>query len=97
MALMLSQEAISLKTDLALTPIQRSFLYLPFMHSESAKIHEIAVQLYTDLGLEQNLKFELLHKRIIDQFGRYPHRNEILGRISTQEELAFLQQENSGF
>ncbi|AIL13371.1 membrane protein [Candidatus Paracaedimonas acanthamoebae] len=97
MALVLAQEAILLKANLGLAPVKRSFLYLPFMHSESSRIHEIAVKLYTDLGLEENLKFELLHKRIIDQFGRYPHRNEILKRTSTEEELAFLQQENSQF
>lgn len=97
MALALAQEAVLLKADLALGPIKRSFLYLPFMHSESVKIHEVAVKLYTALGLKENLEFELLHKKIIDQFGRYPHRNEVLERISTEEELAFLQQENSRF
>lgn len=97
MALALAQEAISLKADLNLRPVQRSFLYLPFMHSESPRIHDMAVKLYTDLGLEENLKFELLHKKIIDQFGRYPHRNDLLGRLSTPEELDFLLQENSRF
>ncbi len=96
-ALVLAQEAILLKSDLDLSPVERSFLYLPFMHSESAKIHQVAVTLYTALSLENNLAFELKHKRIIDRFGRYPHRNEILGRISTQEELEFLQQEDSRF
>lgn len=97
MALVLAQEAVLLKADLALEPLKRSFLYLPFMHSESVKIHKIAVKLYTELGLKENLEFELLHKKIIAQFGRYPHRNEILGRTSTEEELAFLQQEDSRF
>lgn len=97
MALALAQEAIHIKAETHLNPTECSFLYLPFMHSESSNIHEIAVHLYTALGLDQNLKFELLHKKIIDQFGRYPHRNEILGRVSTDEELAFLQQENSSF
>ncbi len=97
MALVLAQEAVLLKSDMDLTPIKRSFLYLPFMHSESAKIHEIAVRLYKALGLENNLKFELKHKQIIDRFGRYPHRNELLRRISTKEELEFLQQEDSRF
>lgn len=97
MALALAQEAISLKLDLELSPIKRSFLYLPLMHSESRKIHEIAVKLYTALGLKNNLEFELKHKKIIDRFGRYPHRNAILGRSSTEEELAFLQEEDSRF
>lgn len=97
MALVLAQEAILLKQDNALSPVERSFLYMPFMHSESPKIHEVALQLFTDLGNEQNLRFEKLHKTIIDRFGRYPHRNQILGRTSTPEEIEFLKQPNSSF
>ena len=70
---------------------------MPFMHSESAAIHQQAVTLFNQPGLEENHKFELKHKAIIDQFGRYPHRNEILGRYSTQEELVFLSQPGSSF
>ena len=68
---------------------------MPFMHSESKIIHEIAVGLFTDLA--SNLEFELKHKAIIDRFGRYPHRNAILGRQSTEEEIAFLQEPDSAF
>jgi uncharacterized protein (DUF924 family) len=67
------------------------------MHSESRQIHEVAVRLFTDLGLESNIDFELRHKAIIDRFGRYPHRNEILSRPSTQEEIEFLAQPGSSF
>jgi uncharacterized protein (DUF924 family) len=70
---------------------------MPFMHSESPKIHRIAVQLFSEPGLEKSLKFEIRHKTIIDRFGRYPHRNEILGRKSTDEELEFLTQPNASF
>ena len=80
-----------------LSPVQRSFLYLPFMHSESQQIHVEAVKLFEELGNESNLDFELKHKEIIDRFGRYPHRNEILGRETTEEELDFLKQPNSSF
>lgn len=97
LALALSQEAISVKADKKLNPIQRSFLYLPFMHSESMKIHEIAIDLFEKNGIKSNLDFEIKHKVIIEKFGRYPHRNKILGRISTQEEREFLKQPNSGF
>ena len=97
MALALSQEAISRGADRALTALQRSFLYLPFMHSESLKIHEIAVELYQHNGIENNLDFELRHKAIIERFGRYPHRNAVLGRQSTPEELEFLNQPGSSF
>lgn len=97
MALALAQVAISKGFDQELTQTERSFLYMPFMHSESAVIHEEAVNLYRDLGIVNNLDFELKHKKIVDRFGRYPHRNAILGRTSTPEELAFLAGPNSSF
>lgn len=97
LALALAQEAISLQLDAQLSPEQRSFLYMPFMHSESKLMHEYALKLFQRLGNEINLSFEKKHKIIIDRFGRYPHRNEILGRTSTAEELEFLTQPNSSF
>ena len=97
LALALSQEAISAKADKVLSSIERSFLYMPFMHSESLKIHEVAVDLYQKNGIQNNLDFELKHKQIIEKFNRYPHRNSILGRESTEEEIEFLKQPGSGF
>lgn len=97
MALALSQEAIAAKAAPALTPLERSFLYMPFMHSESKAIHEQALQLFRENGLEDNYQFELKHKAIVDRFGRYPHRNEILGRASSAEEVEFLKQPGSRF
>lgn len=96
-ALALAQEAIQQGLDQQLDPKQRCFLYLPFMHSESKLIHEQALTLFSALGDANSLNYELQHKQIIDHFGRYPHRNAILGRPSTPEELKFLQQPNSGF
>jgi len=97
MALVLAQTAHENKLDLELVPSMRAFLYLPFMHSESALIHKEAVKLFQQAGMEDNLNFELKHKVIIDRFGRYPHRNSILNRELTAEEIAFLQTENSSF
>lgn len=97
MALALAQEAIACGADRALPAEQRTFVYLPFMHSESLKIHEQAVSLFDGEGMESNLEFEYQHKAIIERFGRYPHRNAILGRTSTTEEIAFLQQPGSSF
>lgn len=97
LALALAQEAVSLQIDNELEPIERSFLYMPYMHSESPLIHEQAVKLFEYNGLANNLEFELKHKAIIDRFGRYPHRNVILGRESTAEERAFLKQPGSSF
>lgn len=70
---------------------------MPFMHSESQFIHTLALDLFEKLNNPINLDFEKRHKEIIDRFGRYPHRNEILGRRSTEEERVFLQQPNSSF
>ncbi len=97
MALVLAQEAVQQQLDQQLVPEQRAFLYMPYMHSESKKIHHTALALFTALGNENNLHFEKLHKAIIERFGRYPHRNQALGRISTAEEIEFLKQPNSGF
>ncbi|MCE2990211.1 MAG: DUF924 domain-containing protein [Nitrosomonadaceae bacterium] len=97
LALALAQEAVSLGADASLTPEERVFLYMPYMHSESLAIHEIAVALFTANGIQNNLDFEMRHKAIIDRFGRYPHRNAILGRASTVEEIEFLKQPGSRF
>lgn len=97
MSLALAEEAVALGLDKALPPTQRAFLYMPYMHSESLPIHEKAVQLFSQDGLDANLDFELKHKVIIQRFGRYPHRNAILGRESSEEELAFLNEPGSSF
>lgn len=97
LALILAQEAIRRKMDLQLNDTQRSFMYMPFMHSESQEIHEIAIFLFDQPGLENSFNFEVKHKQIIDKFGRYPHRNSLLRRKSTAEEIEFLSQPSSSF
>lgn len=97
MALALSQEAVLSGALNDLSPIERSFLLLPYMHSESKKIHIESERLYKEFAPTENYKFELKHKEIIDRFGRYPHRNSILSRVSTEEELEFLKQPGSSF
>ncbi len=97
MALVLAQEAVAGSHDQGLPGQQRAFLYMPFMHSDSRVIHAHAAQPFASLGLDDSYKFELRHKAIIDRFGGYPHRNMVLGRESTPEELEFLQQPGSRF
>ena len=97
LALALAQEAVTRGCDRELSVPERVFLYLPWMHSESALLHEQALRLFATPGMEQNLEFEHRHKAIIDRFGRYPHRNEALGRRSTPEETEFLTQPGSAF
>ena len=96
-ALVLAQEAIRKKFDKELNNSKKAFFYMPFMHSESKEIHDIALFLFDQPGLEDSFNFEIKHKAIIDRFGRYPHRNEILGRESTADELKFLSQPGSSF
>lgn len=96
-ALTLAQEAVRRGLDQELTPDQKAFLYMPYMHSESALIHEVALELFGQSGLEFYLEYEIKHKVIVDRFGRYPHRNKILGRTSTAEEIEFLKQPGSSF
>lgn len=97
MALVLAQEATQQPYFDTLPMQWRKFMIIPFMHSESALIHERYLSLFRQLDDTTTLDFEYRHKEIIDQFGRYPHRNEVLGRKSTEDEKAFLQQPNSSF
>jgi len=97
LALALAQELVASGQDRSLPLAQRSFAYMPYMHSESALVHTQAVALFAQPGMEDTLRFELMHQSIIDRFGRYPHRNAILGRESRPEELSFLSEPGSGF
>lgn len=97
MALVLAQEAIAQGLDAELPPEQRAFLYMPFMHSESAAIQAESVRLFTGLGQAHNLDYARQHQVIVDRFGRFPHRNAVLGRESTPEEAEFLKQPGSSF
>lgn len=97
MALVLAQEALRAGADLTLQGAERAFLYMPYMHSESMTMQDLSVQLFDQAGLEDNLRFALAHRDIIARFGRYPHRNAVLGRESSAAELAFLEQPGSSF
>lgn len=96
-ALVLAQEAVARGDDADLAPDERAFLYMPYMHSESLHIHAEALRLFDQPGLENNLRVERQHRNILLRFGRYPHRNAILGRESSAEELSFLQLPGSSF
>ncbi|MGE0188945.1 MAG: DUF924 family protein [Steroidobacteraceae bacterium] len=95
------------RLDLQLRPIQRLFYYLPLEHSESREDQQLCVELFRELAESAParlksacgwyLEFALRHQAIIDRFGRFPHRNQILQRNSTADELEFLQQPGSSF
>jgi uncharacterized protein (DUF924 family) len=96
-ALVLAQEAVAGGALQELNELERTFLLMPYMHSESRLIHVQAEALFERFTPPENHDFELRHKAIIDRFGRYPHRNPILGRVSSEEETEFLQQPGSAF
>jgi len=87
--------AIERSYDAQLTDDQKAFLYMPFMHSESMVDQDKAVALYEAAGLAGNLKFAQHHRDIVHRFGRFPHRNKILGRQSTEAEQAYLQSDEA--
>lgn len=96
-ALVLAQELVAQGLDQHLPAVQRAFAYLPYMHSESLAVQQESLRLYVALAAPENLRFARAHAEIIERFGRYPHRNAALGRASTPEEQAFLQQPGSAF
>jgi uncharacterized protein (DUF924 family) len=90
LALSIAQHAIAAALDRQLTQQQRLFLYMPFQHSEDRAVQARSIELFTQLGLADNLDYAHRHKDIIDRFGRFPHRNAVLGRRSTTDELQFI-------
>jgi uncharacterized protein (DUF924 family) len=97
-ALALAQELVASGQDYVLDAARRTFAYMPYMHSESQLIHVQAVALFSQTGMEgATLAYEQRHKDIIDRFGRFPHRNAVLGRASNDEELTFLSSPGSSF
>ena len=97
-----AQQAIDAGDDMRLAAQERVFLYMPLMHSESLSVHQQAEKLFRQLADEapnyaNHYDYELRHKAIIERFGRYPHRNQVLGRSSTAAELKFLEQPGSRF
>lgn len=96
MALVLAQEALSAGVMSGLQEEERAFLLMPYMHSESRTIHAQADGLFQRHAPSRHAA-ELRHKAVIDRFGRYPHRNAILGRTSTDEEIEFLKLPGSSF
>jgi uncharacterized protein (DUF924 family) len=96
-ALALAKRAIAEGLDAKLPPTQRWFIYLPFQHAEDSADQARSIELFTALGNPSALDFALRHQAVIDRFGRFPHRNAILGRQSTEEEKAFLEEPGSSF
>jgi len=110
-ALEAALDMVDAEEDLALPPLQRGFIYMPFEHAEDIAMQEQAVALFTRMAgaesgkvseatarsIANSLDYARRHRDVIQRFGRFPHRNAILGRTSTPEEIAFLKQPGSGF
>ena len=97
LAIFLSKELIHLKLHLKLNKHEKIFTFMPFMHSEIFEDQIISLSLYSNLGIKENFRSALKHFNIIRKFGRFHHRNKILNRKSTEEELAFLTTPGSSF
>jgi len=88
LALGIAKAAVDRRLDKQLATVERKFLYMPFQHSEKLDDQNRAVLLFTELGDEHQLGYAKHHRDIIERFGRFPHRNAILGRASRPEEIA---------
>jgi uncharacterized protein (DUF924 family) len=101
-ALAAASRMVGERLDEALPGFMRAFVYLPFEHAEGLAMQDEAVRLFTrlaaeDSSQESNLDYAHRHRAVIERFGRFPHRNQILGRQSTAEETEFLTQPGSRF
>ena len=90
-----ASRAIERAFDQNLDGAQKAFLYMPYMHSEELADQDRVLELFSRAGLEDNLKWAKHHRDLVDRFGRFPHRNAILGRENTPEEMAYLQSEEA--
>jgi uncharacterized protein (DUF924 family) len=107
LALALTLEGLETRLDLKLGKVHRIFFYMPLEHAENLSIQDRSIEMYRELyesapenlkaRLKGNLDYAILHREVIEKFGRYPHRNEILNRQSTVEEREYLKQPGSGF
>lgn len=88
LALQIAEKAIDLELGHQLTDYQRMFVYMPFMHSENLDDQTRSLGLFTTLGIEENIKFAKAHRDVIVKYGRFPHRNAVLGRETRPEEQA---------
>ena len=93
-ALAAAERALAKGFDTRVEAALRPFVYLPFEHAEDRKAQERSVKLFAILGVEEQTKWARHHQEIIARFGRFPHRNAVLGRESTPEELAYLEEDD---
>jgi len=101
LALAAARALVDAGRDRALVPVERWFVYLPFEHAEDLALQQRSIELFDALAKEPGMdgitEYAVRHRDIVARFGRFPHRNAILGRASTPEEIEFLKLPGSGF
>lgn len=97
MAIALAQEVVNHPDYDKLSKEEKRYILLPFMHSESLELHDWAHKYFEELGDEEFMHYEKLHREVLEEFGRYPYQNKDLGRESTPEELKILEEKKDGF
>ena len=94
-AIELTLHGIEMGYDKELPHSQLSFFYMPLMHSEQMQHQDLSVEKFEQAGLKGNVRFASHHRSIVERFGRFPHRNKILGRVSTRDEIDYLSTKNA--
>lgn len=97
MAIALAQEVLNHDDYDLLSDIEKNYILLPFMHSESLDLHDWAFKYYEELGDQNLIRYENMHREVLERFGRYPYQNKDLNRKSTEEELKILEEKKDGF
>jgi uncharacterized protein (DUF924 family) len=97
MAIALAQEVVHHLDYEKLSAVEKKYILLPFMHSESLELHDWAHKYYVKLGDEELIYYEKLHREVLEEFGRYPYQNKDLIRVSTPEELKYLKEKDGRF
>lgn len=97
MAIALAQEAVNHPDYDKLSTLEKRYILLPFMHSESLELHNWAYKYFEELGDDEFMHYEMLHREVLEKFGRYPYQNDDLGRESTPEELEYIRKKGGRF
>lgn len=97
MAIALAQEAVNHPDYDKLSTLEKRYILLPFMHSESLELHNWAYKYFEELGDDEFMHYEMLHREVLEKFGRYPYQNKDLGRESTPEELEYIRKKGGRF
>lgn len=97
MTIVLAQEALNHPDYNKLSSLEKKYILLPFMHSESLELHNWAYKYFLELGDKEFMRYEMLHREVLEKFGRYPYQNKELGRKSTAEEIKYLKEKDGKY